>query len=60
MPTLTLDTAIKIHFTWDKGEEGTATSPHVPPSIQIGQIDLPSDEEIEEFLWEAKDEWKED
>ncbi len=71
MPTLELETTIKIHFDYNKAEKRTQTYPGCPEHIQINLIEIPGcvgfcvpeqkeEEKIEEWIWEARDEWKED
>ncbi len=54
MPTLTLPLECKVHFAYYKRELTNESW------IDIGKTELPSHKDIEEFIWEAKDEWKED
>ena len=53
MPKLTLDAKITIHFDYHKRVVDREY-------IEISHIKLPSDEDLEEWAWELKDEWKED
>ncbi|KKN39849.1 hypothetical protein LCGC14_0739610 [marine sediment metagenome] len=53
MPKLTLDTKITIHFDYYK--EGFANQ----DVVDITEVETPTEEDLEEWIWELKDEWKE-
>ncbi len=54
MPKLTLPLNCKIHFNHYK--EGFANQ----EVIDIEKVEPPSEEDIEEYLWENREDWKED
>ncbi len=61
MPSLTLPLNTKVIFTHHKGERQTNYSPREIDWLEVKKIfPVFTEEDIEEFLWEARDEWKED
>lgn len=60
MPKLTMTVPIKIFFNYHSGSKPSTAFPSEQPNLEITSFDLPKNDDLEEWLWEAKDEWEED
>lgn len=71
MPFLELETTVKIHFEYWKEEPASRDYPGCPEHIQVNVVSIPGfvgfcvpqqkeEGKVEQWVWEAKDEWKEE
>ncbi len=59
MPKVTFQADLTVHFDHYK-DQTTTYSTNPTEEIEINRVERPSNEDLEEWIWEHRDEWKED